>query len=69
MDKKKVIEKKLDQDTLSEMEKRVANFLGALKNPTKRLTPDTEREHVVHMVDNEGFIPSAKIHVEDEDEV
>ena len=61
-------EQGFDKKVEKEMEERVENFLGALKDPTKRLTPDPNVKHDVHMVDVEGFDPTAKIHVEDENE-
>ena len=52
-----------------EMGKRIENFQKAMKNPTKRVTPNPDVKHDVHNVDTQGFNPDAKITVDDEDTV
>jgi len=55
-----------DPEVEREMEERIENFQKAMKDPTKRLTPDPNVKHDVHNVDTQGFSPNAKITVDDE---
>jgi hypothetical protein len=67
MNKKNIIERFDLRGVDYEMEKRIENFQAAMKNPTKRLTPDPSVKHDVYNVDTQGFNPDVKISV-DEDE-
>ncbi len=62
----RAIEQKEDPtDQETQMLERIENFQKAMKDPTKRLTPNPEVKHDVHQVSTLGFNPHAQIHVED----
>jgi len=66
-DKVRKIEQREDPSSVEqEMGKRVESFQEAMKEPTKRLTPDPNVKHDARMVDTQGFNPKARFHVDDD---
>jgi len=57
----------MDKNTEQQMEKRANDFLQAMKNAIKRMSPNPNIKHDVHLVDTQGFDTKAKIHVEDDE--